>query len=149
MKQLLVMAIAICLTSLAKAQQFEPAPSAVQSKLEQSMKRFGTVERMYLTDAKAQTIDLKDGGEYVIGFAYDINTKTTRRMLVYEVGPKGEKINLQYPSYSKGYRGVPGIQFFHVFVTPKGDGNTVHKYKIDADDAATVYIYKLIPGVKN
>ena len=145
MKQLLVMAMAISLANLCHAQQFEPAPSPVQSKLEQSMKRFGNVERMYLTNVKAQTVDLRGGGQYVIGFAYDINTPTTRRMMVFEIGPNGEKMNLQYPSYSKGYRGVPGIQFFHVFVTPKADG----KFKIDADDAATVYIYKLIPGVNN
>jgi hypothetical protein len=70
-------------------------------------------------------------------------------MLVHEVGENGAKINLQYPSYSKGYRGVPGMQVFHVVVAPDGDATTLHKYKIDADDAATVYIYKLIPGVNN
>ncbi|MCC6760477.1 MAG: hypothetical protein IT252_04645 [Chitinophagaceae bacterium] len=149
MKQLLSLLIAGLIMNAALAQQFIPAPSKVQTRLEASMKRFGNVERMFVKDTQKPVLELTGGNKYVIAFAYKTDSKTTRRMLVHEIGAKGEKMKLQYPEYSKGYRGVPGMQVFHVLVAPDGDATTLHKYKIDADDAATVYIYKLIPGVNN
>ena len=149
MKQLLSLLMVLLVTNAAFAQQFLPAPSKVQSRLEASMKRFGNVERLFVQNTQKPVLELTGDNKYVVAFAYDINSKTPRRMLVHEIGANGEKINLLYPAYSKGYRGVPGMHVFHILLAPDGDASTLHKYKIDADDAATVYIYKLIPGVKN
>jgi hypothetical protein len=68
-------------------------------------------------------------------------------MMAYELGPNGEKKNIRYPDFSKGYRGPKGSMFF-IALRPEGDENTVTTYKIDTNSEASVYIYRASPGVK-
>jgi hypothetical protein len=149
MKKIFLLFLIFCIGSLTiNAQQFEPAPSEFQNKLEKYIGRYGTPERMYLQDGKNKTFDGRGGELYLVAFVYDINAKTKRRMMVYEIGSSGEKKNPKYPDYSNAIRGDGSSQMFHVRLDAQGDANTVTKYKIDADAAATVYIYRLIRGVK-
>jgi hypothetical protein len=149
MKKIFQLSVIFCISSLAiNAQQFEPAPSEFQNKLEKYIGRYGTPERIYLQDAKNKTFDGKGGELYLVAFMYDINTKTKRRMMVYEIGSAGEKKNPKYPDYSNAIRGDGSSQMFHVRLDADGDANTITKYKIDTDAAATVYIYRLKRGVK-
>lgn len=148
MKHFLLYGISLLLTANSLlAQNFEPAPGPVEDKIKLLIKRYGSAERIYLNDTQRQTFDARGGSIYVIGFVYTPESKGTRRMMVYEMGPNNEKKNLKYPDYSKGYRGALG-QLFSVKLLPEGDENTITTYKIDADDEAQVYIFKVIPGVK-
>lgn len=149
MRKIILCTLIFCLGGFAAmAQQFEPAPSEFQTKLEKLIGRYGTPERIYLQDVKNKTFDAKGGELYVVAFEYDINDKTKRRMMVYQLGSSGEKLNPRYPDYSTGIRGTGGTQMFHVRLDAPGDANLVTKYKIDADTGATVYMYRLIRGVK-
>jgi hypothetical protein len=148
MKHFLLYGICLLFTANSLlAQNFEPAPGPVEDKIKLLIKRYGTAERIYLNDTQRRTFDARGGSIYVVGFVYTPDSKGTRRMMVYEMGPNNEKKNLKYPDYSKGYRGALG-QLFSVRLLPEGDDNTITTYKIDADDEAQVYIFKVIPGVK-
>jgi hypothetical protein len=149
MKKGILLGIGILFSAAALwAQNFDPAPSDIQSKLETYLKRYGTVERIMLSDVKGETFDAIAGERYVVAFLYNVNDSETRRMMVYEQGPKGEKVNPQYPAASKGYRGINGKQLFVLRLQQPADRTGVIKYKIDTNTSATVYIYKLIAGVK-
>jgi hypothetical protein len=149
MKKIFLLTLICIIGSLSLyAQQFEPAPSEFQNKLEKYIGRYGTPERMYLLDAKNKTFDGRGGELYIVAFVYDINTKTKRRMMVYEIGSAGEKKNPKYPDYSNSIRADGSNQMFHVRLDAQGDASAITKFKIDADAAATVYIYRLIRGVK-
>ncbi|HSC53698.1 MAG TPA: hypothetical protein VLC98_08765 [Phnomibacter sp.] len=146
MKKFIVLTLVSCMaTAFAIAQQYEPAPSPLQTKLENYIGRYGTPERVYLNDVKKETFDAIGGEMYTVVFVYNINTKSKRRMMVYELGPNGQKINPKYPNYSKSIRPGDNAQLFNIRLNP----TTNTTYKIDPDTAATVYIYKLIPGVKH
>lgn len=145
MKKSLLLALGILLIAgNLLAQNFEPAPSEIQTKLEKYLGKYGSTERIMLTDRKNKTFDANAGENYLVAFVYDVNSTTTRRMLVHELGPAGEKMNPQYPASSNGYRGINGIQMFLARLSP----NAVTTYKIDSNQEATIYIYKLKPGVK-
>jgi hypothetical protein len=149
MKKIVIACACVLFAATAiQAQNFEPAPNEFQTKMEKYIGRYGTSERVYLNDTKKKTFDAKGGQIYLIAFVYNANSQHKRRMMVYEIGPNGEKTNPKYPDYSKGFRDSQGWQMFHVRLDTEGDNNTITKYKIDADTEATVYIYRVIKGVK-
>lgn len=149
MKKGILFCIGILLsTVVVLAQNFDPAPSHIQTKLENYLKRYGKIERIMLTDAKNKSFDAIAGEKYVLAFLYDVNDQESRRMIVYELGPNGEKLNPQYPAASKGYRGINGKQLITLRMKQVSDRSGTIKYKIDTNSNATVYIYKIIGGVK-
>lgn len=129
----------------AGAQNFEAHNADAEYRLQKFINRYGTSERIYLNDTKNKTFDAVPGSTYLVVFVYNINDNSKRRMMVYEVGPGGAKINPKYPDYSKGYRSEKGAQAFSVRIDPPG--TQMVKYKIDANASATVLIYKVKPGV--
>jgi hypothetical protein len=131
----------------ASAQQFEASSSETTKIIEDFVGRYGTAERIYITDAKNKTFEVPANEKFGVVFAYEVNDKVKRRMMMYQMGPKGEKVKIHYPGMDKGYR-IGSLQLFGLRLTSPGDAGAAVKYKIDSNPSATVYIYKLIPGVK-
>jgi hypothetical protein len=131
-----------------KAQNFEPAPGMVQTKIEKLIARYGTPERVYLTDVAQKTFEAQGGLPHIVVFSYNSNSTAKRRMMVYEIGSGGEKKNPKYPNSSKAWQLTPSMHAFSVRLDPQGDQATKTTYKIDTDATAEVYIYRLIQGVK-
>lgn len=129
----------------AGAQDFTVQNAEAEYRLQKFINRYGSSERIYLNDTKNKTFDAAAGQIYLVVFAFDINDKSKRRMMVYEIAPDGSKINPRYPDYSKGYRSEKGTQAFAVRIPAHSDGTK--KYKIDANASAKVLIYKVMPGV--
>jgi|GEM_PF-4491085 hypothetical protein len=131
-----------------EAQNFEPAPGMVQTKIEKLIARYGTPERIYLNDMAQKTFEAQGGMPYLVVFSYNSNSNAKRRMMVYEIGTGGEKKNPKYPNSSKAWQLTPSMHAFSVRLNPEGDLSTKTIYKIDTDASAEVYIYRLIQGVK-
>jgi hypothetical protein len=130
------------ISSLGFAQNFEPVQDEFYFKIEKTLKNLGTIERVYLSDKEAKTFEAQPGKEYWAGFAYKISNTTTRRMMLIELGPQGEKVGIKYPKYTKGIPDGENQIFGINFVAPNNDGKTII-YKVDANPESTVYIYKI------
>jgi hypothetical protein len=146
MKSILTALVLVGLLHTTNAQKFDVQNPEGEYQLQRLINRYGTSERIYLNDASKKTFDATPGNTYLVVFAYASKDKSTRRMMVYEIGPDGAKHNPRYPDYSKGYRSDKGTQAFAVRLDPKGESTV--KYKIDANASAAVFIYKVTPGVK-
>lgn len=132
----------LLISSLGFSQNFEPAQDEFYLKIEKTLKNLGTIERVYLSNKEAMTFEAQPGKEYWAGFAYKINNTTTRRMMLIELGPQGEKVAIRYPKFIKAIPDGENQIFGINFLTPNNDGKTVI-YKVDANPESTVYIYKI------
>jgi hypothetical protein len=142
MRNITIFTLLLFISSLGFSQNFEPAQSELQYKIEKSLKNFGAIERVFITDTINKTFEARPGQEYWAGFAYNTNDKSTRRMMLVELGAKGEKVSIQYPKYTKPITDGE-IQVFGINITsPNNDGKTVI-YRIDASPQSTVYLYKI------
>lgn len=133
----------LLVSSMGFSQNFEPAQDEFYFKIEKTLKNLGTIEKVYLSDTKAKTFEAQPGQEYWAGFAYKISDKSTRRMMLIELGPQGEKVGIKYPKFTKGIPDGENQIFGINFIAPNIDGKPVI-YKVDANPQSTVYIYKII-----
>lgn len=132
----------------ASAQNFNPPPGVYQQNLERNLKRYGQVERIYPIDYKTKTFQAEPGGLYVVAAVYDVNDKSKRRNMVYRLGPKGERLEPHYSDDLVGFRGTPGMQMFPVRLKVPADEPGPVTYRIDCALSATVYVYKIVRGLK-
>jgi hypothetical protein len=130
------------------AQNFEPAPSTSQDKLENFLKKYGSIKRIYLADAAQKTFEGKPGIEYFAWFVFDAQNKATRRMMIIQLGDKGEKVKIHYQKTSSALTDGVKQAFGIGFIAPTEISKGVITYKVDASPEASVYIYEVTRGVK-
>lgn len=143
-----VTAILFVFALQASSQNFEPAPSVVQDKLEAYLKRYGTLERIMLTDMKQKTFEAKPGKEYFTWFVFKKSDQTVRRMMMIQMGENGEKIKIHYPKFNQALTDEDNQAFIITFKVPEDTGRTVVTYRVDASPESTVYIYEGTRGFK-
>ncbi len=141
-------ALLLLFSATAFSQNFEPQPSAVQEKLENALKRYGTIERIYLSDAKQKSFEAKPGKEYFSWIVFKKNSDVVRRMMFIQLGAQGEKVKIHYPKFNQAISDADNQAFLITFVVPEDTGSPVVKYKVDASAEATVYIYEATRGFK-
>ncbi|MCU0389347.1 MAG: hypothetical protein MUE71_12140 [Chitinophagaceae bacterium] len=145
--RLLSLAITIFVFSIAvNAQNFEPAPSPLKDKLENALKRYGTIEQIKLSDPDKKTFTGKPGKEYFSWVVYSKTSTAVRRMMIIEQGPQGEKIKIHYPRFNQAITDADNQAFAISFVAPEGDSPLT--YRVDASPEATVYLYEITRGFK-
>jgi hypothetical protein len=132
----------------AVAQNFDPEPSPVQDKLENALKRYGTIERVYLADKAEKTFEAKPGKEYFTWVVFKKSSTSVRRMMIIQQGPNGEKLKIHYPKFNQAIRDPENQAFFISFVTPEDTNSTTVQYRVDASPDATIYIYEGTRGFK-
>jgi hypothetical protein len=130
------------------SQNFEPAPSALQEKLENALKRYGTIERVYLTDKQNKTIEAKPGKEYFTWVVYKKSSDAVRRQMFIQLGPQGEKLKINYPKFNQAISDAENQAFFITMIVPEDTGRPTVTYKVDASPDATIYIYESTRGFK-
>ena len=133
-------------STIAKAQNFEPTNDKVQQKIENSISRFGTIQRVFLNDKEKKTFIGQPGKEYFGWFVYDKNSIAVRRMMIIQQGDQGEKLKIHYPVFNQAVSDINKQGFAISFVAPQTAGPIT--YRIDASPEATVYLYELIRGFK-
>jgi hypothetical protein len=132
----------------ALAQNFDPTPSSAQEKLEVFLKRFGTFDKISLNDATKKTFLAEPGKDYFIGFAFEAKDESVRRMMIAQLGEKGEKVKLHYPKASRAVNDGK-TQFFAIeFTAPTDVSGSSITYRVDASPTANVYLYRITRGVK-
>lgn len=130
------------------SQNFDPEPSAVQEKLENALKRYGTIERVYLNDKVKKTFEAKPGKEYYAWVVYKKTSTVVRRMMIIQLGSQGEKVKINYPKFNQAFTDAENQAFFITVTAPEDTNSTVVLYKVDANPEATVYIYEGTRGFK-
>jgi hypothetical protein len=144
--------IIICLTlaffsTIAKAQNFEPARDKVQDKIEKSLSRFGTIQRVFLDDKEKKTFIGQPGKEYIGWFVYDKNSAAVRRMMIIQQGTQGEKVKIHYPKFNQAVSDIDKQGFAINFIAPSDVTGPI-TYRVDASPEATVYLYEVTRGFK-
>jgi hypothetical protein len=145
--RLLSLATAFLLFSVAvNAQNFDPAPSPLKDKLENALKRYGTIEQIKLSDTQKKTFTAKPGKEYFSWVVFSKSSTVVRRMMIIEQGPKGEKVKIHYPKFTQAITDADNQAFVITFVAPEGELPLT--YRVDASTEATVYLYEVTRGFK-
>jgi hypothetical protein len=132
----------------AQSQNFEPAPSPLQDKLEHALKRYGTIERVYLTDTQGKTFEAKPGKEYFSWVVYKKSSTAVRRQMIVQLGEQGEKLKIHYPKFTQAISDAENQAFFITMIVPEDTGTPTVTYKVDASPEATIYIYEATRGFK-
>jgi hypothetical protein len=149
MRKLTFATVALILFALpAFSQNFEPAPSTLQTKLENALKRSGTIERVYLTDKENKTFEAKPGKEYFAWVVYKKSSDAVRRMMFIQLGSQGEKVKIHYPKFNQAISDADNQAFFITFTVPTDTGYPSVMYKVDASVESTIYIYEGTRGFK-
>lgn len=130
------------------SQNFEPATSAVQDKLENALKKYGTIERVVLTDMQKKTFETKPGKEYFVWVVYKKSSTAVRRQMIIQLGSQGEKIKIHYPKFSQAISDDKNQAFFITFKVPEDTGMPTVMYRVDASAESTIYIYEGTRGFK-
>jgi hypothetical protein len=130
------------------SQNFDPGPSAVQEKLENALKRYGTIERVYLNDKVKKTFEAKPGKEYYAWVVFKNSSTVVRRMMIIQLGPQGEKIKINYPKFNQAFSDAENQAFFIQVNAPEDTNTPTVLYKVDASPESTVYIYEATRGFK-
>jgi hypothetical protein len=130
----------------AGAQNFDPQPSPVQDKLENALKRYGTIERVSLNDSNKKTFDGKSGQEYFAWVLFKKSSSVVRRMMIIQLGEQGEKVKIHYPKFNQAITDEENQAFVISFVAPTDVAGLL--YKVDASPEATVYLYAVTRGFK-
>ncbi|HMP94820.1 MAG TPA: hypothetical protein PKD90_18215 [Phnomibacter sp.] len=142
----LLFCLFVVLCSPLLAQQYAQGDNMITQRIETLIKRYGQPARIYPTNAARGLFDLAAGENFVVVFQYDGKSKAKRRMLVHQLGPKGEKLKLFYAGLANSYRNGP-YQLFEIRGTAPTDEGSPITYRIDADKDAVIYIYKYTRGV--
>lgn len=149
MRKLTFATVLLCLFIIpAFSQIFNPSPNPVQEKLENFLKRYGTLERVYLMDEANKTFEAKPGKEYFGWFVFDKKNEAVRRMMMIQLGNGDEKVKIHYPKSSQAITDANNQAFGIGFIVPEDTGNSTVVYKVDASVEATVYIYEVTRGFK-
>jgi hypothetical protein len=130
----------------AQAQNFDPQPSPIQDKLENALKRYGTIQRVELSDKQTKTFEGKSGQEYFAWVLYKKSSTAVRRMMIIQLGEQGEKVKIHYPKFNQAITDVENQAFVISFVAPEDVAGLL--YRIDASPEATVYLYAVTRGFK-
>jgi hypothetical protein len=130
------------------SQNFDPEPSAVQDKLENALKRYGTIERVYLNDNEKKTFEAKPGKEYYAWVVYKKSSTVVRRMMIIQLGSQGEKVKINYPKFNQAITDADNQAFFISVVAPEDTNTPTVLYRVDASPESTVYIYEATRGFK-
>lgn len=145
--RLLSLATGILLLSLtAHSQNFEPASGPLKDKLENALKRYGTIQPVYLDDAQKKTFTGKAGKEYFAWVVYSKESTAVRRMMIIQQGPGGEKEKIHYPRFNQAINDTQNQAFAISFIAP--ESSIPLTYRVDASPESTVYLYELIRGFK-
>jgi hypothetical protein len=145
--RLLFLATILTIVSIAaQAQNFDPQPSPVQNKLENALKRYGTIERVLLNDNENKTFAGKPGQEYFAWVLYKKSSTGVRRMMIIQLGEQGEKVKIHYPKFNQAITDEENQAFVISFVAPQDVAGLL--YKVDASPEATVYLYAVTRGFK-
>jgi hypothetical protein len=147
--RLFSLATAILIFSItANAQNFDPAPSPLKDKLENALKRYGTIEQVPISDRTKKTYECKPGKEYFVWVVYEKSSTAVRRMMVIQLGDKGEKLKIHYPKFNQAITDANNQAFFITFTVPEDTGKPTVPYKMDASPESTVYFYEGTRGFK-
>jgi hypothetical protein len=143
--------IIVCFTlvfssAIGKAQNFEPVRDDLQDKMEKSIQRFGTIQRVFLDDKEKKTFIGQPGKEYFGWFVYDKSSTAVRRMMIIQQGNQGEKVKIHYPKFNQAVRDIEKQGFAINFVAPEITGPIT--YRVDASPEASVYLYEVTRGFK-
>lgn len=138
--------VIVLFANVLNAQNFEPQPSTSQEKIEKSLNRLGSFERVYLTDTNNKIFEAKPGAEYIGWFVFDRNSTATRRMMIIQLGTQGEKVKIHYPKFNQAIKDLENQGFVINFIAPDAQG--IIKYRVDASPECSVYLYQLTRGVK-
>ena len=130
------------------SQNFEPAPSVPQDKLEAFLKRYGTLERVTISDMQKKTFEAKAGKEYFTWFVFKKSDKSVRRMMIIQEGENGEKLKIHYPKFTQAISDEDHQAFIIIFKVPEDTGKAFVTYRVDASSQSNVYIYEGTRGIK-
>ncbi len=146
MRLLFLATILTVVTLAAGAQNFDPQPSPVQNKLENALKRFGTITKIELSDKQNKTFEGKPGQEYFAWVLYKKSSTAVRRMMIIQLGEKNEKVKIHYPKFNQAITDEENQAFAISFIAPTDVSSLL--YKIDASPESTIYLYEVIRGFK-
>ena len=146
MRLLSLTTILMVFSVLVNAQNFEPAPGPLKDKLENVLKRYGTIQQVFLSNPQRKIFEGKPGKEYFVWVVYDKSSTAVRRMMIIQQGPKGEKIKIHYPKFNQAISDEKNQAFVITYVAPEGDSPIT--YRVDASPEATIYLYEVTRGFK-
>jgi len=145
--RLISLATGFLLLSLtAHSQNFEPTPGPLKDKLENALKRYGTIEQIFPDNPAKKTFTGKPGKEYFAWVVYDRESTAVRRMMIIQQGPGGEKVKIHYPRFNQAINDANNQAFAISFIAPEESSPLV--YRVDASPESTVYLYEITRGFK-
>ena len=148
MRSFTVAALLTLCSLSAIAQTFHPDPNPVQDRIEKFLKRYGTIERVYLADEQKKIFEAKPGKEYFAWVTFESRFKGVRRMMLVQQGVQGEKVKIHYTRFNQAISDGYTQAYVITLIAPGEAAESTLPYRVDASKEATIYIYELTRGFK-